>query len=205
MTTPLKNRLRHTFVIGCLLASGLLAPAAIQAATIPLGVVSFNTLIPSAPGSPGVNDFEVDNFTGANSLPPDFPASDPVTFLGSSIELFPKIGAPTTIMLGDLAPGTYTPAALQFSADTLFNSAIFTATLGPASFGLSDGSTFSPNSLNLMVNLIPSSSASLAAGTDFVLITASDVSAAPEPNSGAYLVAICFGVAWLRRRHPSNK
>jgi hypothetical protein len=156
-------------LLGCCLA---------PASSISLGVLSFNVLIPSAPGSPGVDDFEIDNFTGAFALPSDFPATDSVTFTNALLLLTPQGGSPISVNLGSLGPGIFTPAPLDFSATTIFTSAQFTAALSPTNFAVSGAPPFQASSAQLLVNLIPSTGSALKPGTDFALIQASNV---PEP------------------------
>ncbi len=172
-----------------------------MANTTSLGDIAFNTLIPSAVGSPGVNDFAIDNFTGGFSLPPDFPASDPLTFLNSTLTLTVTGGSQQTIDLGDLGPGSYTPVSLQFSDATNFIAATFSATLSPTEFSLSDGTIFQTASSQILVNLTPSAGSTLSPDTDFALITASSTqSAVPEPATGALVVALLGFGLWFRMR-----
>jgi hypothetical protein len=169
-----------------------------------LGYISFDNLIPGAPGFPGVNGFTIGNLTGdptsgGNDLPPGFPVISTVTFLNSSLEWFSGLSS-QTVDLGDLGPGFYNPAALQFPDTDTFSSALFTATLDTTDFDLDPfvgGGTFTASSDQISVLLLPSNGTTLVAGTDYVLI---GVSAVPEPNSvfllGGVLLAIC-----LMRRH----
>ena len=47
---------------------------------IALGVLSFDQLIPSAGGSPGINGFTISNLSGPFALPPDLPVITSLTF-----------------------------------------------------------------------------------------------------------------------------
>jgi hypothetical protein len=171
-----------------------------QASTISLGVLSFNTLIPGAPGSPGVNDFAINNFTGASSLPPSFPATTPLTFMNSSLLLTQQGGSQQTINLGNLAAGSYTPAALQFSTVTNFASAVFSATLNPTSFSTAGG-PFQATSSQISVTLTPSSGAFLVPGTDFALINVS--TGTPEPATVLLVLPALTAAILLRRKYRS--
>jgi len=178
----------------------LLAPSLMPASIINLGVVSFNTLIPSAPNSPGLNDFEIDNFTGSSNLPPDFPVSGPLTFDNTSLLLTFQGGSQQTVLLGNLAPGSYTPVALQFSATKALTSAILKATLSQTALALYNGSSSQASSPQISVSLLPSSGVTLAADTDFALIAVNIRStAAPEPASAVLLLLALAGVALSNR------
>ena len=177
-------------------------PALIRADTVSLGIFSLNTLIPGVPGSPGVNDFAIDNLSGSFSLLPDFPASDPLTFMNSSVVLTLQGGSQQTITLGNLGSGSFTPASLQFSASTSFTSAIFTATLNPTSFSLGGGSSFQAASPQLSVILSPSSGAVLSPGVDFARISVT--SSVPEPHPGLLVLTGFAAAIWLRKRYGSQ-
>jgi hypothetical protein len=158
-TRPSRRRSLLAVASASLLAAATLVSltcAPLSADTIGLGVFSFNTLIPGAPGSPGVNDFAIDNFTGSSALPPDFPATDALTFMNSAVVLTMQGGSQQTVSLGDLGPGSVTPTALQFSATTNFTSAVFTATLSPTIFAISGGGSFQASSSQISAILSPS-------------------------------------------------
>jgi hypothetical protein len=157
------------------------------AGTINVGVLSFDELIPSG-STPGVNTFTVldltqDPGTGGFALPPDFPVFTAVSFLDASLSV--THGSTTDVIaLGDIGPGVFSPASLNYSSAVPISSATFSATLSPASWLLFDSSSFTPSSLTVTADLLPSSGDSLAAGIDSALITASDTSSAvPEPTT----------------------
>jgi hypothetical protein len=163
--------------------------------TVNIGVISFDVLIPGGPGSPGVDVFDISNLTGdpasgGFALPPDFPVLSSLTLFGSTLTLMDG-GAPLVVALGDIGPGELSPPSSdQFPDTTLFSSAVFSATLGPSSLLLADGSTFVADSL-VTVTLEPSEGGSLLAGTDFGVIDADrSVSTVPEPSSLLLLVAV---------------
>ena len=91
-----------TFAIGfCLFGS-----CGLYAETLNLGVISFDSLIPGAPGLPGINGFTFSNFTGdaatgGFALSPDFPSLTAVNFTSSSVSLDAG-GPPLAFALGDI-------------------------------------------------------------------------------------------------------
>ena len=187
-TTKPSTALRFvTFVIGA-----LLLPAAAGASTVDLGVFSFDNLIPDS-GTPGVNVFDIANLTGgAWSLPPDFPVVTDLTLQSATLTLDGS-GGPMQISLGDIAPGLFTPpASVQFADTTTFTGATLTASLSDPVLDLFDGSTFTSASVTVTATILPTLGDTLQAGTAFVVITASDESATPEPATAALL-----GVAML--------
>ena len=179
-----------------LLSAALLAlfsPELVRADLVNLGVVSFDNLIP-APPSPGVNAFDVSNFTDGFALPPDFPSLTAVTFKNSTLKLF---GNGTQIIpLGDIGPGFLAPAA-QFPDTNNFTSAEFIASLDVTTFVLSGEGSFTANSAAIDVLLTPSSGRNLAVG-DFALITVSNApTTIPEPASWPILGIL---LVWVIRR-----
>jgi len=189
----------------------LLLPCVGFADMVDLGYISFDNLIPAAPGSPGVNGFTIANLagdtsTGGSEAPPGFPVLTFVTFLNSSLELFS--GASTqTVSLGSLGPGIFNPFALQFPDTSTFSSARFTATLDTTGFALdplAGSGTFTASSNLISVLLQPSSGHALLAGTDFALISvSSQPTAVPEPNHLMLLGTLAVGL-WLRRGKTLN-
>jgi hypothetical protein len=114
----------------------LLATPEARADILDIGVMSLDVLIPPAGASPGVNVFDIYNFTGDPSLsgyalPPDFPVLTFVTLEDVSI-LFNGAGSP--VILPDIAPGQLDRgSAPQFAGDVRFTSALFTAILSDTS------------------------------------------------------------------------
>lgn len=191
--------------IVCVSTICLLFPSIGLCDKVNVGLISFDVLIAGDTNTPGVNVFDTFNFTGdpalgGFALPPDFPVLDSVIFLNSSLTLL-NSGSPLVIPLGDLGPGALSPTdPVQFPATSLFTEAIFSATLSQMSFLLSDGSTFAAGSPTIAADLIPSSGPSLVAGTDFSIITVSNVSAVPEPGSGLLLGAVLAILIAIRVR-----
>ena len=166
-----------------------------RADPIPIGLLTFDLFTPSANGSPGVNAFNISNLTGTFDLPPDFPAATALTLLNATLTVDPSGGAPQDIFLGDIQPGQLLDSGgnplpvLQFPDTINFTSAGLVATLSPATFMLSDGSTF-VGGATIALTLSPSSGPVLVAGTDSALIAAQPAAGVPEPGS-----FILFGTA----------
>jgi hypothetical protein len=192
----------------CLAAIALLAfvlvfyPEPGRSAQVSLGHLSFDTLIPGTPDSPGVNVFTIGNLTGdplsgGNAVPPSFPVLSTLTFTNSSLVLISE-GTSQTIDLGDIGPGFFEPSILEFPESTSFFSAIFSATLDATTFDLDGGATFGASSAQITATLLPSGGNTLSAGVDFTLITASDqAGSVPEPRTWFFLAA---GLFWLWRK-----
>jgi hypothetical protein len=190
-----------TCVIRYVFSALLLFPAAAGATTIDLGFISFDNLIPDS-STPGVNVFDIYNFTGATwSLPPDFPVISEITLLSATLTLDGS-GGPMVISLGDIVPGMFNPPASDEFTDTeTFTSATLTATLSGQVLDLFDGSTFTPASETVTAAILPSSGDTLQANTDFAVITASGESDIPEPATAALLSAALLALLWGRRSH----
>jgi hypothetical protein len=181
----------------CTVALGfaaLLAPAArANAVALDLGFISFDNVIPGAPGSPGINGFSIFNFTGDFALPDSFPSLTAVTFMNATLALSGP--SPETLSLGDLAPGAYDPISLgvTFPDTVVFTSATLAATLSQTTLNLADGSLFTAPSPILTVVLSPSLPPDLTAGVDLALITVST----PEPKpASVVLLAMAVFVLW---------
>jgi hypothetical protein len=91
--------------------------------TINLGFISFDGFIPGSSGSPGVNEFSINNFTGdpglgGSALPPDFPIFSSLTIQGAQLTVFEPSGN-EVFPLGDLAPGTVLSDLITASTDIL--------------------------------------------------------------------------------------
>lgn len=186
-----------------------LAPMMARADIADLGVLSYDVFIPGIPGSPGVDAFDIANFTGAFSLPPDFPATDNLTFQSASLTLFPVGLAPVVMALGDIGPGFLLDAfgnpVVQVPDSEVFTSAEFTATLSPLSFALAGGGPFTAGSAVIDTVLMPSNGATLTAGVDSALIetTGSLSTSTPEPSSIVLLLTCLSVCGWLLRRARS--
>jgi hypothetical protein len=167
---------------------------------VSIGVLSFNTLIPSAPGLPGVDDFEIDNLTASFALPPDFPVSNSLILDNTTFSITFGDGTQQSFNLGNLSPGSYTPTPLQFSASSTISSAILSATLNQTSIQLNNGTSYQIPAASIMVSLTDQSG-SLVPDTDFALINISGptVSTVPEPAT-SFLFAIAALLVCSKRR-----
>jgi hypothetical protein len=192
----------------------LLLPGVSLADTVAVGYLSFDVLIPGAPGSPGTNGFTIGNLTGdpslgGNDLPPTWPVITSLTFQASSLELVEANctqNCTQTYSLGDLGPQFFQSFDLQFPDTAAFASATFTATLNTTDFQLDGGGTFTAASSQISAVLLPSTGNSLVAGTDSVLITVSNqTAAAPEPPASAALVVSLTSLLWWRRRKAERR
>ena len=101
----------------------LLLPALSFCSTIYVGFISFDVLIPAGPG-PGVNVFNISNFTGdpgtgGFALPPDFPVFTNLTFLNASLTV--NNGVSLYVVQGLLghANTRYTQRYAHLTPDTL--------------------------------------------------------------------------------------
>jgi hypothetical protein len=183
----------------------LLAPTVAFCGTVNLGLISFDVFIPGDTSTPGVNVFNIYNFSGdpasgGFALPPDFPVMDYLTFLSSSLTLM-NGGSPLVIPLGDLGPGALSPTdPVQFPDTSLFAGAIFTATLSRTNFLLSGGGAFLATSSTITAEVLPASGPSLVAGTDFAVITVSDVSNVPEPRTTLLLGTVLAQLIAINRK-----
>lgn len=175
-----------------LLAS--LSLLSLEAGTINLGVLSLDTI------QPGLDAFSVANYTGDPGLgglalgPLDFPVYSFVTLEASALTVYWGSFS-QLIFLGDIAPGTFTSSALEFSSGVGLSAAVFTATMNQTILSLADNSTRSVAS-EVSITLLPGSGQDLRGG-DLAVITASEV---PEPVSGALCVAGFLLARWMLRR-----
>ena len=199
--------MRFTFGWMVVTAAVALLPPVALADTVALGYVSFDVLIPAAPGHPGVNTFTVANFTGdpslgGNDLPPTFPVLTSVTFLSSSLTLVS--GATSQVFdLGDLGPGFYNPPT-DFPDTDSFTSATFSATLDTTTFQLDSGGTFNASSNQISVALLPSTGNELIAGAGPQLITVSSASPVPEPSEFWMLSIVAVWLAFRYYKAPGR-
>ncbi|HMD85677.1 MAG TPA: hypothetical protein VKO18_13365 [Terriglobia bacterium] len=116
--------MKHLFSTLVLAMFWAMFPLATMADTIPVGDIEFNNL------SLGVNDFTVNNFTGANNLG-FFPVATNVTFDNVVLLATESNSTVLTFDLGNLAPGTDTSA--QVADSLLFTQVVFSATTNDAS------------------------------------------------------------------------
>ena len=194
-----------------MLASALFASTVARASEIPIGLVSFDVFIPAS-GTPGVNAFDIFDFTGPIFGPAVGPpyAADSLTFQNATLIVFFQDGSSQAINLGNIGPGELLDSngnpVVQFPSTDNFTSAV--ATLSPTSFMLSDGSAFRA-SASISADLLPSSGSLLVAGTDFAIVNAEPVAVIPEPANWVLLstgwLLLAFFVTALKGQHMSSR
>jgi hypothetical protein len=154
--------------------------------SIAVGDLEFNSF------SPGLNSFTINNFTGSNNLG-FFPVADNVTFDNVVLTATEADATVLTFDLGSIGPGTNTDA--QVADSLLFTQVVFSGTLDPSTFNLTNGfsSTFAADPA-LSFTLLPSSGSYLVANVDLGTINAAPV---PEPSTLS-LLALILGILSLR-------
>ncbi len=158
--------------------------------SIAVGTFSYDPVFAASPGSPGLDAFDISNFTGGSSLPPIFPVATSLTFSSLNLVVTNADGSSTTYSEGSAGEGP------TFFFDTLVSDsasplgAILTGTFSPLTITLSDGTTVYIAG-DFATTLTPSLGASLTAGVDSTAILAT-VQPVPEPSS---LVLLVFGLA----------
>lgn len=163
-----------------------------KAGEVTIGLLSFDVFIPSSGAAAGINSFDVFNLTGPSYGPAVGPpyASDPLTFDSASLTLNFSSGSSESISLGDISPGELLDSSgnpiVQFPSTDDFSSAVFTATLTPTTFTLSDGTTFAASG-DITADLTPSSGSALVAGTDFAVINAESAPVISAAESSPFL------------------
>ena len=182
--------MKHLFSTLVLAMFWAMLPIATMADSIPVGDIEFNNL------SLGVNDFTVNNFTGANNLG-FFPVATNVTFDNVVLMATESNSTILTFDLGNLAPGTDTSA--QVADSLLFTQVVFSATLNPSILSLTNGSsgTFTAKP-TLSLTLLPSSGSYLVAGVDMGALNAVST---PEPTTISLFALALLGLCgvWARK------
>ncbi|HXM45187.1 MAG TPA: hypothetical protein VN924_28370 [Bryobacteraceae bacterium] len=187
-------------VVLALVLLGIVSTPAV-ASEITIGLLSFDVVIPAG-NSPGINAFDIYNFTGSTYGPfAGVPyVTDSVTLDDTLLTVDFQDGS-SQLAFGpdDIGPGEL-PGGIQFPSSTQFVSATLTATLSQTVFTLSDGSTFTA-APTISVDLTPSSGGLLVAGVDFAAIYAESAAiGTPEPCSGILLALGLVGLAGCKRR-----
>jgi hypothetical protein len=188
-------------LVGCLLF--LAAPA--SASPIGLGSFSFDAFIP---GGGGTNTFSIENFTGFNFLPDDFPIIDDVVFEQLHLTLDDGSG-PQVFNINDIGPGNSSidtgapPFNLQFPDTTTFVSAVLDGQIAVAAYllgGTQSGFLFTPGSASFSVSLIAASGSWLTSGDLQPIVVEGELTppptSVPEPGT---LVLLGVGLAALQR------
>jgi len=196
-------RLLNILVVTVLLS----APELMRADDVQTGQVSFDV---ATSGSPGLNNFEIDNFTGINNLFGILsPVADNVAFLDATLTVTcanaacaSDLGGTTDVIsLGDIDPGTVFTE--DFSGADTFSQAVFSADYSETSLGLTDSTTFLGSS-SVTADLLPSSGATLQSGEpgDSVALfdSSAQTSSVPEPSILLLLFSGLAAVASLRGR-----
>lgn len=180
----------------------LLLCGATFADTQPVGVLSFDIVVPASPNSAGQNLFTVTNLTGNTGV---FSPGviDSLTFQSASLTLTGSSGT-QVINLLDI-PATASQASPLFLDSDSFTQAVFSGTLSNTIFALDSGTTFQASSNVLSATLLPSSGPDLIAGLDLTVINVTGnvvVPTAPEPATFT-LIALASPIL-LRRRRPRS-
>lgn len=157
-----------------------------KADSLTVGLISFDNLVPAAPGAAGVNVFTLYNFTGSNSFPPDAPVVSSLDFLNTTVTL----DGSDVVNAATISPGSVQSPSLEFSTTDNFTEADFSAQLSSLTFS-ANGQTYLASSSTVTATLLPSTLPDLIAGTDFVTIEieASPISA-PVPEPGGFALVI---------------
>jgi|GEM_PF-2098723 len=183
------------------LVTGFVAGLCLNASadTLTIGLFSFDEFIPGAPGSPGVNVFTINDFTGSSNLPPDAPVATPLTFSNVSVTL----NGSQNVSVGSAAPGSTLAPALEFLDTQVFTSATLQGNLSTTTLELADGTFFQASSSLFSVSLLPSAGPDLVADTDFAVLTISGSPASasvPEPASQWLMLPALLAFAYLIRK-----
>jgi hypothetical protein len=182
------------------MAAWFALPAVTYGDSVQVGAISFNQLLP------GVNVFEVDNFTGLNNLGGLLsPVADNLIFQGISLAVtcgnaacVTDLGGNTgTFLIPDLGPGSDT--SVTFNAADAFSQALLAANFSQTTLNLVGGGTFA-GSPSMSFILAGSNGSFLQAGVDSgTLVDVTPVAAVPEPTSLALMVVGLAGLLGLRR------
>lgn len=204
---PASNR---RALVPLLLLACVLAPAATgtaHAASIALGVVSFDVFVPGDGDAAGVGAIDIFGLTGdpaagGFALDPDFPSYTPVTLLDALLTLIVD-GTEHVLHLGDIGPGLFDPAhALLFPDTASISSLTLSATLSTTMLTLAGGTLFLVDSPMLLLTMLPSSGGAFVPGLDAILISVSGgrPPAVPEPGVPALLAIGIAGVGYSTSR-----
>ena len=181
-----------------LLLTLLLLPATASSSPILFGVLSFDSVDTSS-NAIGISNLTGDPAAGGTALLPDFPVYTPVTFLSSTITV--QEGSSIQVFfLGDLIPGAYTFPGLTFANTLPIAAVVLSATLSAHSLVLANGTSWTPATSDVNIQLTPATATSLVPG-DSGLIFAESSLDVPEPRTTLVLCAALGILAgrWRRR------
>jgi hypothetical protein len=179
----------------CICALFLTSSTVAWCGTVNIGILSFDVSSPPSGGTPGVNVFNISNFTGdpisgGFALEPDFPVFTSLILMGATLTLNDGASLPVIYNLGPIDPGPFSPpGTIQFPDTTAFTSAIFAATLNETTLLLPDGYVFVTDTTSVIATFVPSGP-TLTAGSDFAIISLTGTLQAPVPEPQSALLTL---------------
>lgn len=205
------TRIRELFAV--LSRLGILVSIVLTSAgatPIAIGLVSFDELIPGAPGE-GVNYVSILNLTGDPgtggwAIEPDFPVYSMIEF--RDLKLTVSIGGSTAdYSLPNLMPGAMEPLVeLQFVNDTAVEFVTLTGKVNSKSLQIGTKGPVDVHSDVFIATIWPMAGVSLSPGADLAVLYVSPASTGiPEPTT-APLIAIAFAASFfaIRCRVPAG-
>jgi hypothetical protein len=187
-----RRAIRLVVQSGLILVLLALLPTEIGAATMAVGVIQFNTFTPANPPDvAGVNMFLISNYTGVNSLHPDFPVDTAITF--QSLELVLAIGAGTqSIPLSDIGPGdSGVLPELQFTDTLAISSATLIGTFSTAA---------QLTAYSFSTALMPSVGTNLVPDSDLAVIYADTVNTSAVPEPATLIVISTAAILFINKK-----
>ena len=184
---------RKFLIMLCFLSTLALLPfaGAAQADQVAIGFVSYDDYVQGF-----TTTFSVFNFTGAQSLTPDFNIETSLNILDATLTLSgPSAGSP--ISLGTIGPGLLLDPSnsplpsLVFDSNSIFTMAVLTGTLDVTTVTMADGSVVQLDP-NILASISPSGGSALGAGDFGVIYADTAVVGVPEPNSFTLFLAGLF-------------
>jgi hypothetical protein len=157
---------------------------------VAIGTFSFDPVFAPTSQSPGLDSFDISDYTGGSSLPTIFPVATSLNFGNLDLVVTNADGTVTSYSEGSAGEGsTFFFDTLVYDTQTPLD-ATLNGTISPITIALSDGSTINIGG-NFTAVLDPSLGSALTAGVDSTTIFASP-QAVPEPSS---LLLLCSGLA----------